>query len=109
MCIRDSVYSVEIDPGLAEIARNNLQQAGVANVSVEIGDGVQGRSSDAPYDVIVLSGSLPVLPERLLNPVSYTHLDVYKRQLLTCSISDVRCLTLFSRLRLRSFNSSFCA
>ncbi|SBT09578.1 Protein-L-isoaspartate O-methyltransferase [Candidatus Propionivibrio aalborgensis] len=61
------VYSVEIDPGLAEIARNNLQQAGVANVSVEIGDGVQGRSSDAPYDVIVLSGSLPVLPERLLN------------------------------------------
>lgn len=60
------VYSVEIDPGLAEIARSNLQNAGVANVGVETGDGAQGWSSDAPYDVIVLSGSVPVLPARLL-------------------------------------------
>ena len=56
------VYSVEIDPELAATARQNLAQAGVANVSVEVGDGAQGWAANAPYDVIVLSASTPVLP-----------------------------------------------
>ena len=60
------VYSVEIDPALVETARKNLQQAGVANVSVDLGDGAQGWSLYAPYDAIVLSGSTPVLSETLL-------------------------------------------
>lgn len=61
------VYSVEIDPELVELARNNLQKAGVANVSVDLGDGAQGWDLYAPYDVIVVSGSMPFLPESLLN------------------------------------------
>ncbi len=60
------VYSIEIDPALADMARKNLQQAGVANVSVETGDGAQGWAAQAPYDVIVLSASTPVLPPALL-------------------------------------------
>ena len=60
------VYTVEIDRELVDIARKNLQQAGVANVSVDIGDGAQGWSLYAPYDVIVLSGSTPVLPDSIL-------------------------------------------
>lgn len=60
------VYSVEIDTQLAEMARKNLQDAAVANVSVEIGDASQGWAAKAPYDVIVLSGSTPVLPDSLL-------------------------------------------
>jgi len=32
------VYTVEIDPELVELARKNLAQAGVANVSVDLGD-----------------------------------------------------------------------
>ena len=60
------VYSVEIDPALAETARKNLQQAGIANVTVETGDGAQGWATKAPYDVIVLSASTPVLPSALL-------------------------------------------
>jgi protein-L-isoaspartate(D-aspartate) O-methyltransferase len=60
------VYSVEIDPELVDMARRNLQKAGVANVSVDLGDGAQGWDLYAPYDVIVVSGSLPVLPETLL-------------------------------------------
>src|ERR1035437_6063360 len=32
------VYTVEIDPELVGVARKNLQQAGVANVSVDLGD-----------------------------------------------------------------------
>jgi protein-L-isoaspartate(D-aspartate) O-methyltransferase len=60
------VYSVEIDPLLVARARANLQRAGVANVSVDLGDAAQGWSLYAPYDVIVLSGSTPVLPPSLL-------------------------------------------
>lgn len=60
------VHSVEIDPRLAELARSNLQRAGVVNVFVETGDAVQGWSAKAPYDAIVLSGSTPRLSDTLL-------------------------------------------
>ena len=53
------VYSVEIVPELVEFARANLKRAGVANVSVDLGDGAHGWPLYAPYDVIVLSGSTP--------------------------------------------------
>ncbi|SBT07165.1 Protein-L-isoaspartate O-methyltransferase [Candidatus Accumulibacter aalborgensis] len=57
------VHTVEIDPLLAETARRNLRQAGVTNVSVETGDASRGWSGPAPYDVMVISGALPELPE----------------------------------------------
>ena len=60
------VFSIEIDPKLADLARSNLEQAGVANVLVRTGDAAQGWEANAPYDVIVLSGSTPALPETLL-------------------------------------------
>ena len=59
------VYSVEIVPELVEFARANLKRAGVANVSVDLGDGAHGWPLYAPYDVIVWSGSTPVLPEAI--------------------------------------------
>ena len=59
------VYTVEIDPALVDRARQNLQHAGVANVSVDIGDGAQGWPLYAPYDAIVVSASTPVLPDAL--------------------------------------------
>ena len=59
------VYTVEIDPALVELARQNLVKAGVANVSVDIGDAAQGWSLYAPYDAIVVSASTPVLPDAL--------------------------------------------
>ena len=60
------VYSVEIDAALVAMARNNLQKAGVVNASVDIGDAAQGWPLYAPYDAIVVSASMPVLPEALL-------------------------------------------
>jgi protein-L-isoaspartate(D-aspartate) O-methyltransferase len=60
------VYSVEIDPALVEMARRNLEKAGVANVSVDLGDAAQGWSLYAPYDVIVVSASMPVLPDSIM-------------------------------------------
>jgi protein-L-isoaspartate(D-aspartate) O-methyltransferase len=60
------VYSVEIDPALAESAKRNLENAGVANAGVQVGDGSRGLPEQAPFDAIVISGSMPVLPPALL-------------------------------------------
>lgn len=60
------VYSVEIHPELKTLGEANLRRAGVANATVELGDGANGCSKHAPYDVIVLTGSTPVLPQQFL-------------------------------------------
>jgi len=59
------VTSVEILPETAALARANLSKAGVTNVTVEEGNGAQGWGQGT-YDVIVVSGALPVLPEALV-------------------------------------------
>ncbi|HEY5801110.1 MAG TPA: protein-L-isoaspartate O-methyltransferase [Burkholderiaceae bacterium] len=65
------VTSVEIEPELKALAEKNLAANGVANVSVELGDGAQGWAGTggnaAPYDVIVISGGLPFLPETFMH------------------------------------------
>ncbi|MES2074100.1 MAG: protein-L-isoaspartate O-methyltransferase [Pseudomonadota bacterium] len=60
------VTSVEISAELKALAEKNLADNGVSNVSVELGNGAQGWSKGAPYDVIVISGGLPVLPDAFL-------------------------------------------
>lgn len=55
------VVSVEIDSRLKAFGEANLARAGVRNVRTELGDGSRGWQSKAPYDVIVVTGSLPVL------------------------------------------------
>jgi protein-L-isoaspartate(D-aspartate) O-methyltransferase len=65
-----SVLSFELDAALAQQARTNLQAAGVHNVEVRQADGSQGAPSDGPFDVIMLSGSVPNVPQVLLNQLS---------------------------------------
>lgn len=64
------VTSVEINPTLKAMAEKNLADYGVTNVDVELGNGAHGWAGSgnnaAPYDVIVISGSLPVLPDEFL-------------------------------------------
>jgi len=60
-----SVLSIEIDRRLHAFGSANLDRAGVRNARVELGDGARGWSERAPYDVIIVSGSLPVMPEQL--------------------------------------------
>ncbi|MFM8467815.1 MAG: protein-L-isoaspartate O-methyltransferase family protein [Oxalobacteraceae bacterium] len=68
------VTSVEILPELKALAEKNLSDYGVANVNVELGNGAQGWSGSgtraAPWDVIVISGALPVLPRVFLEQLS---------------------------------------
>jgi protein-L-isoaspartate(D-aspartate) O-methyltransferase len=60
------VISLEINPELARTARANLQQAGIHNAEVREADAAQGIAAEAPFDVIVLSGSVAMVPQALL-------------------------------------------
>lgn len=60
------VHTVEIEPELAARARENLRRECADNVSVIEGDGARGWPAQAPYDVILLSGSVPEIPDALL-------------------------------------------
>ena len=63
------VTTVEIEPQLQELARSNLRQNNIDNVDVVAGDGAHGWAAAAPYDVIVVSGSLPLLPQQFLQQI----------------------------------------
>jgi len=60
------VITLEIEPELALMARDNLQRQGIHNVEVRQGDGAQGAAVDGPFDVILLSGSVAEVPHKLL-------------------------------------------
>jgi protein-L-isoaspartate(D-aspartate) O-methyltransferase len=55
------VYSVEIIPEFSAQAAAKLKAHGIDNVTLEVGDAARGWAQHAPYDVIVLTGSLPML------------------------------------------------
>ncbi|MBU0890274.1 MAG: protein-L-isoaspartate O-methyltransferase [Gammaproteobacteria bacterium] len=63
----ERVVSLEINPELAEMARENLRDAGVQNAEVRLGDGARDAIADGPFDVIVLSGSVAEVPSALLS------------------------------------------
>ncbi len=58
------VFSIEIIPELSAAAAHNLEQQGIVNVTLEVGDASNGWDEHKPYDVIAVTGSLPVLEER---------------------------------------------
>jgi protein-L-isoaspartate(D-aspartate) O-methyltransferase len=64
------VISLEINPELADMARANLQKAGIHNVEIRQTDGTQGAPGDAPFDVIVLGGSVAEVSQTLLNQLT---------------------------------------
>jgi len=63
------VTSLECRPELAAAARQNLARAGLSNVRVvdcSAADGSRGLPAEAPFDAIVLSGSVADVPPALL-------------------------------------------
>ncbi len=62
----NEVLSVEILPELAAFAQQRLHEAGVTNATVVVGDAARGWSAASSYDVIVVSGGLPMIPPTLL-------------------------------------------
>ncbi|WP_234084012.1 protein-L-isoaspartate O-methyltransferase [Azonexus sp. R2A61] len=88
----EHVVTLETDAELAASARDTLQRAGIANVNVEQADGLQGWAARAPYDVIVLSGAVPAVPQALLKQLRVGgrlvavvgSAPVMEAQLITC-------------------------
>ncbi len=58
----DHVYSVDINAEMTRTAGEKLADRGISNVTLETGDAARGWDAHAPYDVIVITGSLPLLP-----------------------------------------------
>ncbi|MEP7260858.1 MAG: protein-L-isoaspartate O-methyltransferase, partial [Usitatibacter sp.] len=61
------VTSAEINPALRAQAGGNLRTAGIANVTLLEGDSAQRPLAESAFDVIVLTGSTPILPPAFLD------------------------------------------
>jgi protein-L-isoaspartate(D-aspartate) O-methyltransferase len=60
------VYTIEIDPSLAENAAQRLRALGYTNIHVRGGDGFYGWEEAAPFAAIMLTAVAPRVPERLI-------------------------------------------
>ena len=89
------VYTIERIPKLAERAKNVLEQIGIKNVNVIVGDGTEGLPDHAPYKGIVVTAAAPSVPQplrdqldingRLVIPVG----DSYLQELLVIERTEV--------------------
>lgn len=69
--LAQDVLSLELRPALAQQARVNLRQAGIGNARIEEADAFAWQPAAPGYDVVVVTGSLPVYDPRfesLLKP-----------------------------------------
>jgi protein-L-isoaspartate(D-aspartate) O-methyltransferase len=68
------VSSVEIDPALAAFGRANIERHGLDNVTLHVGDGARGPAAgfpvQGPFDVILLTGSVPLMPRGILESLA---------------------------------------
>ncbi len=101
------VYSVEIHPALAAIGRNNIARHGVENVTLEIGDAARGYAKWGSYDIVLLTGSVPVLPGAILESLApggrafavVGDAPAMSARLITCSVPGAfRTVELFETL-----------
>lgn len=60
------VVSLEINPALAKMARDNLRNAGIQNAEVRLADGAEPVPAEGSYEAILLSGSVVEVPHNLL-------------------------------------------
>ncbi len=68
MC--DHVYSVERHAPLANQARHVLDQIGIENISIRVGDGSRGWPEEAPFDAIIVTAAAPIVPDPLLKQLA---------------------------------------
>jgi protein-L-isoaspartate(D-aspartate) O-methyltransferase len=66
----DRVYSVERIRELSARARKALDQLGILNVALLVGDGTIGWRKYAPFDVIVVSAASPSVPKAYLDQLA---------------------------------------
>lgn len=86
------VVSLEINADVADMARENLADAGCTNVTVRVGDGAKDTLPEGPFDVMLLSGSVEILPQELLS-----HLKEGGRMAVIVGQSPVMRFTIVSK------------
>jgi protein-L-isoaspartate(D-aspartate) O-methyltransferase len=94
------VVSVERIPEFSPSAARKLAGHGIDNVQLVVGDAAEGYPTQAHYDVILLTGSVPVLPEAFR-----TQLAVGGRLLAIVGEAPVMTATLVSRISAQAYNS----
>jgi protein-L-isoaspartate(D-aspartate) O-methyltransferase len=94
------VVSVERIPEFSQAAARKLAGHGIQNVQLAVGDAAEGWPGGAPYDVILLTGSVPVLSE------AFKHqLAAGGRLLAIVGEAPVMTARLVTRASERAFNS----
>jgi protein-L-isoaspartate(D-aspartate) O-methyltransferase len=63
--IAKRVVAIEADKALADAATAALKALGIANVTVVNGELKAGAPAQAPFDVILLNGAVPAIPQAL--------------------------------------------
>jgi protein-L-isoaspartate(D-aspartate) O-methyltransferase len=86
------VFSIERIPALLDRAREVIQQCGVRNVSVLMGDGTIGWREYAPYDAILVSAAAPDVPQPLAEQLAEGG-----RMLVPVGTRDEQTLTVVTR------------
>jgi protein-L-isoaspartate(D-aspartate) O-methyltransferase len=61
------VTSAEIHPDLKAVAARNLSAAGIANATLIEGDSARAPLAESAFDVIVLTGSTPIVTQSFLD------------------------------------------
>lgn len=56
------VVSVERHASIAEVARKNLERAGISNAEIVVGDGWLGWPERAPYEAVIVSAAATEVP-----------------------------------------------
>ncbi len=87
------VYSAEVEPELAASAAERLEQLGITNVVLGVGNGVEIFRHEGPFDAILSAAAPELLPEELIEqlaeggrciipvgPADYQHLWLIEKQ-----------------------------
>ncbi len=63
------IITIELEPELAEFARQNLKKAGIKNAEVICADGSMGWEKESPYDKIIITCACPEIPKKLTEQI----------------------------------------
>ncbi|HVY07241.1 MAG TPA: protein-L-isoaspartate O-methyltransferase [Burkholderiales bacterium] len=94
------VVAIDRHSDFTQAATRRLAGHGIANVQLQTGNGSEGWPSQAPYDVILLTGSIPVLPDSFSE-----QLATGGRLLAVIGESPVMTARLVTRVEGRAVNS----
>jgi len=63
----EHVYTIELEPALAQTAQRALQESGYDNITVRTGDGYAGWPEHAPFDIIIVTAAPDHVPQALID------------------------------------------